>query len=80
MIVGFGGPIDEERAGFVGSIGEDAYAVSATTPSEHRAAMLLAMGIWPFTEESFGVGNVRGASTEVDATLRLKRDVLGYDS
>ena len=80
VIVGFGGPIDEERAGFVGSIGEDAYAVSATTPSEHRAAMLLAMGIWPFTEESFGVGNVRGASTELDATLRLKRDVLGYDS
>ncbi len=80
VIVGFGGPIGEEQAGVVGAIGEDAYTIQATTPAEHRASMLLAMGVWPFTEESFAVGNVREANTELDATLRLKRDVLGYDS
>jgi len=80
VVVGFGGPVDEERAGVVGAIGEDAYSIEATTPSEHRAAMLMTMGIWPFTEESFAVGNVREATTELDATLRLKRDVLGYES
>jgi len=80
VVVGFGGPIDEERSGVVGAIGEDSYPIQATTPSEHRAAMLLAMGIWPFTEESFAVGNVREATSELDATLRIRRDILGYDS
>ena len=80
VIVGFGGPIDTERAGVVGAIGEDSIAVQSSTPSEHRAALLLAMGIWPFTEESFAVGDIQSSGTELDATLAVKRKILGYDS
>ncbi len=78
VVVGFGGFVDEERQGVVGAIGEDAYALSSFTPTEHRAAMLLAMGIWPFADESFAVGDIRDASTELDAALWLKSEVLGY--
>ncbi len=80
VIVGFGGPIDEERAGVVGAIGEDSIAVQSSTPSEHRAAMLLAMGIWPFTEESFAVGDIQASGTELDAALHVKSKILGYDT
>ena len=80
VIVGFGGPIDEERSGIVGSIGEDSIALEASTPSEHRAAMLLSMGIWPFTEESFAVGDIQSTGTELDAALNVKSKILSYDS
>jgi len=78
VVVGFGGFVDEERAGVVGAIGEDAKASYSITPTEHRAAMLLAMGIWPFTEESFAVGDVRDVQSEIEAALKLRKDVLGY--
>ena len=78
--MGFGSFCDAERKGIVGSIGDDALAREATTPAEHRAAMLLAMGIWPFTEESFAVGDVRGATSELDAAMILRSRVLGYNA
>lgn len=80
VIVGFGGPIDEERSGVVGAIGEDSIAVESATPSEHRAAMLLSMGIWPFTEESFAIGDITSSGSELDAALYVKDKILGYDS
>ncbi len=78
VVVGFGGFADEERAGIVGAIGEDGYATSSFTPTEHRAAMLLAMGVWPFSPESFAVGDVRGAGSELEAALKLRTEILGY--
>jgi hypothetical protein len=78
VVVGFGGPLDEERSGVVGAIGENARAIGGVSPTEHRAAMLLAMGIWPFSQESFAVADVRGVGTELEAALHLKERVLGY--
>jgi hypothetical protein len=78
VVVGFGGFVDEERQGLVGSIGPDGRAIDYITPAEHRAAMLSAMGIWPFTEEGFAVGDIRSANTELDAAVYLREHVLGY--
>ncbi|MFT5434772.1 MAG: hypothetical protein ACI9OJ_005486 [Myxococcota bacterium] len=78
VVVGFGGPIDEERSGIVGSIGENGRAIDFTTPGEHRAAMMQMMGAWPFSESTFAVGDVRDVQTEIDAAVRLKEMVLGY--
>ena len=80
VIVGFGGPIDSERAGVVGAIGEDSTALVSATPTEHRAALLLSMGIWPFTEESFAVGDIQASGTELDAALAVKSKIMGYDT
>ena len=78
VVVGFGGFADAERSGIVGAIGEDAVAVGGFTPGEHRAAMLLAMGIWPFEKEGFAVGEIQGADNRFDAAIRLREKVLGY--
>jgi len=40
--------------------------------------MLLAMGAWPFSDQSFAVGDVRGASSELEAALKLRTEILGY--
>ena len=79
VVVGLGGPIDEERSGIIGAIGEDGYTTHyPVTPTEHRAAMLLMMGAWPFTPESFSVAGVTGAQSELDAAVWLREMVLGY--
>ncbi|MFT5430928.1 MAG: hypothetical protein ACI9OJ_001607 [Myxococcota bacterium] len=78
VVVGLGSFVDEERSGIVGAIGPEGHAVHGTTPAEHRAAMLLAMGIWPFTREGFGVGDIRGVDDRVAAAMKLRADVLGY--
>ena len=80
VVVGFGAFADEERSGVVGAIGENSVATYGTTPTEHRAAMLLAMGVWPFTAESFAVGDIRGVNSEIEAALKLRKEVLGYGS
>ena len=71
-----GGFIDEEKSGVRGAIGEDGYAIESFHPAEHRAAMLLAQGIWPFSPEGFRVSDVRGAKTELDAAMFLKEQIL----
>jgi hypothetical protein len=71
-----GGFIDEEKSGVTGAIGEDGYAIESFHPSEHRAAMLLAQGIWPFSPEGFRVSDVRDAKTELDAAMFLKEQIL----
>ena len=78
VVVGFGGFVDEDRAGVVGAIGENGRAISSVTPTEHRAAMLLAMGVWPFSSESFAVGDVRGAGSELEAAMKLRTEILGH--
>ena len=77
VCIALGGFVGPEQAGIVGSIGEDGRGVTYLTPSEFRAAMLMASGIWPFAPESFNVGSVRDATTELDAAMRLKA-ALGY--
>ncbi|MEZ4319480.1 MAG: DUF1501 domain-containing protein [Myxococcota bacterium] len=72
-----GGPIGPDQAGIVGAIGPDGTATDWVTPSELRAALLAAVGIYPFTHESFAVGDVRDVPTERDALALLQERVLG---
>ncbi len=81
VIVGFGGFVDEEHSGIIGAIGENSFAVSGFSPTDHRAAMLLAMGVWPFSETSFAIGDIAGMnnnSTQLDAAIKLRDEILGY--
>ena len=79
VVVGLGGPIDEERSGIIGAIGEDGYTSHhPITPGEHRAAMMLMMGAWPFSPESFSVASVGAANNELEAALWVREMVLGY--
>ena len=73
-----GGPVDEERNQVVGAISEASLATDYITPAEHRAALLLASGIWPFEAESFRVGDIRDVTTDLEAALWLRERVLGY--
>lgn len=79
VVMAIGGPFDEERSGIVGSIAEDGYAVDSITPTDFRAALLLAQGIWPFTQESFAVADVSANTlNEVEGAAFLREHVLGY--
>jgi hypothetical protein len=80
VVVGIGGFVDSERAKVVGAIGEDGYATESISPAELKAALLLAQGIWPFSPESFAVGDVRVTSSERDAAVWLREHVLGYST
>ncbi|MFT7622678.1 MAG: hypothetical protein ACI9WU_001853 [Myxococcota bacterium] len=77
-VVQIGGPVDAARSGVVGGIGPGGYADRASTPAEFRAAMLMAMGIWPFSNQGFAVGDVRGANSEHVAAAMVRDWVLGY--
>jgi len=72
-----GGPIGADQAGVVGAIGPNGEADDYVTPGEFRAAALAAMGIYPFSPESFAVGDVRDVSSELEALLWLQSHVLG---
>lgn len=72
-----GGPIGEEQAGILGAIGPDGWADRYLTPIESRAAVLAAMGMYPFSQEAFAVGDIRGVATEKDALAWLNEVVLG---
>jgi hypothetical protein len=67
-----------EQRGIYGAIGADADAKTWLTPVEMRAAVSVAAGIWPFEPESFAVGDIRDTSTEADAAMFLKEEVLGH--
>lgn len=71
-----GGPIREP--GISGACGPDARRVHGATPAESRIAALLALGIWPFAPEAFGVSDVPGAVSEEDAALRVLNSQLGF--
>ncbi|MGC6514811.1 MAG: DUF1501 domain-containing protein [Myxococcota bacterium] len=72
-----GGPVTADRSGLVGAIGEDGIATDFVTPIESRAAVLAAMGIYPFTQESFAIGDLRNFADELDGLAWLNEHVLG---
>jgi hypothetical protein len=72
-----GGPIGPDQAGIVGAIGPDGVATDYVTPPELRVALLAAVGMYPFSHESFAVGDVRDVPTERDALALLQERVLG---
>ena len=69
-----GGPA---TAGVLGGIGPDGLASRYLTPTESRAAVLAAMGIYPFSNASFAVGDLRELSDERDGLAWLNEVVLG---
>jgi hypothetical protein len=77
VVLMFGGPIGPDQAGVLGAMGPDAYAIDYVTPSEFRAACLAAMGMYPFAQESFAVGDIRDVVSELDGLVWLTEHVLG---
>ena len=71
-----GGPVQSAQAGLVGHIDSSGIAVKPISPLHQRAALLVAMGIWPFELESFDVGGVPGGSATKSAQW-LREHVLG---
>jgi len=54
------------------------YATEYATPAENRMMVMQAMGIYPFSSQSFAVGDVRGGVTdEVQAATRVRDVYLG---
>jgi len=76
-IIFMGGPVRGEGKGVFGACGEDARAKIASTPQENRMAALLALGIWPFAEESYNVSDVPGAANEIEGALSIAGRQLG---
>ncbi|MBM4344869.1 MAG: DUF1501 domain-containing protein [Deltaproteobacteria bacterium] len=76
-VVFLGGPVRSQHQGVFGGCGPDGKAVVASTPQENRIAALLALGIWPFANESFNVADVPGAANEADAVQLVMQRQLG---
>jgi hypothetical protein len=73
----FGGPIGPKQKGIVGAIDRKAHAVDPLAPAESRAAVLAALGIWPFSGEGYSVSDMRDVKTTAEAAARVKEKVLG---
>ncbi len=74
-IVFIGGPATK---GVFGACGADGRAiVGSSSPQENRMAALMALGIWPFAQESYNVSDVPGATNEAGAATLVKQRQLG---
>ncbi|MEX1368742.1 MAG: DUF1501 domain-containing protein [Nannocystaceae bacterium] len=80
-----GGPIrsgDSRSPGrsIYGNITEDqGYAQSFVTTTENRIMVLMALGIYPFSSQSYAVADVRFTPDEIDAALRVRDELFGLD-
>jgi hypothetical protein len=77
-IVFIGGPVKKANSGVFGACGPDAKATLFSSPTENRLAALMALGIWPFAQESYNVSDVPNATTEIEAATLVKQRQLGY--
>lgn len=74
-VVFIGGPV---QSGVFGATGSDAIATTtSSSPQENRIAALLALGIWPFAQESYNVSDVPGAFEEAEAAHQVLERQLG---
>lgn len=73
-----GGPITSAQAGAYGAIGADSVAVSPLQPSDNRIGALLALGIYPFSTDSFAVADATGAISETHGVELVTQNVLGH--
>ncbi|XXX77526.1 DUF1501 domain-containing protein [Sorangium sp. So ce134] len=78
VTVYLGGPIRERQRGIYGAIGPDGHATTFVKPPEQRIAALLALGIWPFAQEGFGVSDVEGTRNEGESAEAALARVLGH--
>jgi hypothetical protein len=77
-----GGPIgDDSRspgASIYGNITEaQGYAQQFATPAENRVAVLSALGIYPFSSQSFAVADVRAAQDELNSAMWIRDEFWG---
>ena len=73
-----GGPVRGAGKGVFGACTADGKAtMTSSTPQENRIAALMALGIWPFAQESYNVSDVPGATTEAEAAKLVKERQLG---
>lgn len=73
-----GGPISAAEKGVYGAITEDdGFATTWVTPAENRMIVMMALGIFPFSNQTFAGGDVVGAPTEFDAATRLRDIYMG---
>lgn len=73
----FGGPIGPEQQGIVGAIGPAGQATESMGPAATRAAVLAALGIFPFAPECYAVSDVDNTFSELEAAMWLNEVVLG---
>ncbi len=64
-------------AGVAGAIGANGTATAFANPAQNRIAALLALGIWPFSQEAFAVSDVPSTATELEAAIATMQLVLG---
>lgn len=78
-----GGPIQPDVAGspgasIYGNITElEGVAQTFATPAENRVAVLAALGIYPFSSQSFAVADVRAADTELGCAEWIRDSLWG---
>jgi hypothetical protein len=74
-----GGPVTSAERGVYGYITEDqGIAQNWMTPAENRMSVMAAMGIYPFSPETFAVGDVLGGvANELEAATRIREQYLG---
>jgi Protein of unknown function (DUF1501) len=70
-----GGPVVGRS--IAGAIDENAEATTHVTPAENRMAALIALGIYPFADDSFALSDLVNTNTETDGVIRVIDRVLG---
>ena len=70
-----GGPITAAERGIYGAIDEQGYAQTYISPAENRMLVMMALGIYPFSSQTFAVGDVRGGVKDQAEAARRLRDV-----
>lgn len=71
-----GGPITAAERGIYGAITEaEGFAQTYITPTENRMLVMMALGIYPFSSQTFAVGDVTGGVKDQFAAAQRLRDV-----
>lgn len=74
-----GGPLSAAERGIYGSItADEGHAQTWITPAENRMLVMMALGIYPFSSQTFAVGDVSGGvKNELEAANRLMQIYMG---
>ncbi len=74
-----GGPMTSAERGVYGAITEEeGFAQTWVSPAENRMMVMMALGIYPFSSQTFAVGDVAGGvKDQLEAAKRLAQVYLG---
>ena len=73
-----GGPVPGRT--IAGALDDTGGARSFASPGENRIAALLALGIFPFSQDGFNISDTVDVATEPDAIARITSTILGVQS